>query len=278
MRTVALAQPGAAAADLVREFESRVSPFDVGNRVQLFVDRVLVRDTERVWFTQHQGKKHPANPLIEADRPWEWSVQIYGNVIYDKQAKLFKMWYLEQPPTDSKHWVIPATGDGCATCYATSTDGIQWQKPPVGILRSMDGKPNNALASIHIMSVIKDVKDPDPSRRYKCTGMSPTEKSLYYNTFVSPNGLHWKLYSEKAIAPGADVICGFWDPGRKIYVAFPKQIQMWRRLPSAGVWHDRQPRFHPLEFMDALLDNRPPRRRRLVGPDRASPAHSRSPR
>ena len=47
------------------------SPFKVGNRAQLFIDCVLVRETQNVSFTQHQGKKHPRNPLLVADRTWE---------------------------------------------------------------------------------------------------------------------------------------------------------------------------------------------------------------
>jgi hypothetical protein len=47
------------------------SPFDVGSRAQLFIDQVLVRDTERVAFTLHPAEKHPKNPLVKADRPRE---------------------------------------------------------------------------------------------------------------------------------------------------------------------------------------------------------------
>ena len=88
---VAAAAPTAdvSTADLLKEFETGVSPFDVGNRAQLFVDRVLVRQTERVWFTQHQGKKHPDNPLVKADQPWEgWRLEIFGSVIYDEQGRV----------------------------------------------------------------------------------------------------------------------------------------------------------------------------------------------
>jgi hypothetical protein len=47
------------------------SPVDVGSKSQLFVDRVLVRRADGVWFTQHEGEKHPLNPLLKADEPWE---------------------------------------------------------------------------------------------------------------------------------------------------------------------------------------------------------------
>src|SRR5262245_21475069 len=57
-------------------------PVDVGDRAQLFVDRLLVREAAGISFTQHQGRKHPDNPLLKADRPWEgWRLEIFGNVI-----------------------------------------------------------------------------------------------------------------------------------------------------------------------------------------------------
>src|SRR5579885_1329519 len=75
------------------------SPFDVGTRAQLFADRVLVRETAGISFTLHPAGKHPLNPLVKADRPWEgWRLEIYGNVIYDRRERRFKMWYLGEAP------------------------------------------------------------------------------------------------------------------------------------------------------------------------------------
>ena len=82
----------------LRSLEPRpLSPFNVGRSAQLFVDRVLVRQTRGVAFTLHPGEKHPANPLVRADRPWEgWRLEIYGNALYDPDEKVFKMWYLAE--------------------------------------------------------------------------------------------------------------------------------------------------------------------------------------
>ena len=86
---------GAAREDTVsrlRSLEPRpVSPFHVGAKAQLFVDRVLVREAQGVGFTLHRAEKHPSNPVVRADRPWEgWRLEIYGNVIADwlKNARL----------------------------------------------------------------------------------------------------------------------------------------------------------------------------------------------
>lgn len=219
----AIADASVSVADLLAEYETRVSPFNVSNRAQLFVDRVLVRDTERVWFAQHQGKLHPANPLVKADQPWEgWRLEIFGSVIYDEQEKLFKMWYLPEPGSGNEYF-----DDTNVTCYATSTDGIRWQKPLVGTLPSKNGKPHNAVTHHFLASVMKDMKDPDPSRRYKMVCWQQREP-MGYHTCTSPDGLHWKELSKSPITHGGDVITAFWDPQRNLYVAFPKQGQFWR--------------------------------------------------
>jgi hypothetical protein len=216
------AEPSPAA--MVKEFETRVSPFDVGNRAQLFVDRVLVRDADRVWFTQHQGQKHPENPLIKADQPWEgWRVQVFGSVIYDEQERLFKMWYL----ADATGCQVQYFDDALFTCYATSVDGIHWQKPLVGTMTAKNGKPHNAVTHFFLPSVLKDMKEPDPSRRYKMVCWRQREP-MGYHTCVSPDGLHWTELSKSPITHGGDVITAFWDARRELWIAFPKQGQVWR--------------------------------------------------
>ena len=229
---IAAANATASAEEVLQTPDNQVSPFDVGNRSQLFVDRVLVRETERIWFTQHQGQKHPDNPLIKADQPWEgWRLEIFGNVIYDEHEKIFKMWYLAEPGTGNEYF-----DDANVTCYATSTDGIHWQKPLVGTLPAKNGKPHNAVTHYFLASVIKDNKDTDPTRRYKMIGWRQREP-MGYHTAVSPDGLNWTEASKSPIAPGGDVISGFWDSVRELYVAFPKQHEANWRGQSRRLFH-----------------------------------------
>jgi hypothetical protein len=203
------------------------SPFDVGSRSQLFVDEVLVRRADRVAFTLHPARKHPANPLVKADKPWEgWRLEIYGNVIYDEQDRLFKMWYLGEQPKLFPHY---------AAYYATSEDGIRWDKPLVGTVKVSGLDKHNVVADEVILpSVIKDNDDPDPSRRYKM--ICWLQKAHGYYTMVSPDGLHWKRFSPKPICRGGDVITGYYDEARKLYVAFPKIQGTWRGHARRIFW------------------------------------------
>jgi hypothetical protein len=190
------------------------SPFDVGSKTQLFIDQHLVRDSRQIAFTLHQAKKHERNPLLKPDQPWERDiVDIYGSVLFDREEKLFKMWY---QTLQSDYF------DVSVTCYATSRDGIHWEKPLVGTLEAKNGKPHNAVARSEITSEIKDPSEKDPPRRYKSICFIPDQG---YMTMISPDGLHWSMNCTEAIAPIAhvdDVICGFWDAPREQYLAFAK--------------------------------------------------------
>ena len=98
------------------------SPFDAGDRAQLWIDQVLVRRADRVSFTLHPAEKHPLNPLVKADRLWEgWRLEIYGNVLYDAEEKLFKMWYLAEAPNYFAPSPEGPSSDN-PTLYATSRD------------------------------------------------------------------------------------------------------------------------------------------------------------
>ena len=203
----------------LRSLEPRpLSPFNVGRSAQLFVDRVLVRQTRGVAFTLHPGEKHPANPLVRADRPWEgWRLEIYGNALYDPDEKLFKMWYLAE---GGGHFRFEYP-----SLYAVSSDGIAWEKPEVGTLRAVRGEPfkHNGVSGVHLASVMKDRNETHPARRYKmiCFVDRPRQKRGYH-TMVSPDGLNWSHFSREPIAPGSDVITGYYDERRRLYLAFPK--------------------------------------------------------
>jgi hypothetical protein len=197
-------------------------PVDVGDQAQLFIDQTIVSSSAGVSFTVHPGTKHPANPLRKADKPWEgWRISIYGSVIYDRDEKLFKMWYLGD--------TSPAYPNFC-TYYATSVDGVHWEKPLVNVARSATGEPTNGvLAETHLASVTKDDAEPDPAKRYKMVAYVHLTKPVGGpHTFVSPDGLHWTKTSDKPICRSNDVITAWRDRRTNQWVALPKLSTMVR--------------------------------------------------
>ena len=193
------------------------SPVNIGSKTQLFVDQLLVRSSERISYQLHAGHKHPANPLLKADQPWEgWRLGLYGNVLYDEALKKFRMWYTSDVSADFPNYAV---------CYAESVDGIRWEKPLVGTIDSARGgrQHNAVLDEAHLPSVMKDDRDPDPRRRYKMIAYIHKDKPIGGpHSFVSPDGLNWTRESTEPICRSNDVITAYYDESRQLYVAFPK--------------------------------------------------------
>jgi hypothetical protein len=178
---------------------------------QLFVDDWLVDSRTAVTRVLHPPTKAP-QPVLIGDRPWEgWMVYPHGSpcVMYDREERLYKLWY--------QAYSISVTGgervERYIMCYATSRDGLSWEKPELGIHEIAGSKANNVVVIGQrywaLTNVIKDERDPDPSRRYKClswdrpgAGQSATSG---ISVAFSPDGVHWQLH------PGNPVLTGVGD-------------------------------------------------------------------
>jgi hypothetical protein len=207
--------------------EEPASPFNVSDKSQLFVDQVLVREADNVSFNLVPARKHPENPLVRADKPWEgWRLEIYGNVIFDQEEQIFKMWYLGEETSTFPNYAL---------YYATSQDGVHWEKPLIGTVKTDRYPEHNVVAEqVLLASVIKDSKDPDPSRRYKM--ICWLQKDHAYHTMISPDGLNWQRFSEEPLCRSGDVITGYYDEQRGLYVAFPKIGEMVRGHNRRVFW------------------------------------------
>jgi hypothetical protein len=145
---------------------------------QLFIDSYLIEEEKGVRQTPQEGTKYEQNPVMRAEQPWEKSVVINSGgpaVLYDSQARLFRMLYFTYGATFG-------TGKGLnesfIPSYATSTDGIHWQKPNLGLVEYGGSTQSSILPwpsqmQMGSTNVIYDPRDPDPERRYK---------SVYYSS------------------------------------------------------------------------------------------------
>jgi len=69
------------------------SPIIVGREKQLFLDDVVIENQTGLHRSFHRVKKHPKNPLVIPEKPWEGrSVLLYGGVVRDPTTKRFRMW------------------------------------------------------------------------------------------------------------------------------------------------------------------------------------------
>ena len=177
-------------------------PVDIGRYRQLFVDDTVIERMDNLKKVMNRPKKYPDNPVLVGDQPWEGEQLIlYGAVIYDEDEKLFKMWY----------WCRRGGA------YATSQDGIHWEKPEVGLIEFEGSKQNN-LVPWGAMGMIHSPDDGDPGKRYK---------SIHGRRGAfSSDGLTFTYRPKSRDIPGDiisdNVIPFFYDESRRRYVAFPK--------------------------------------------------------
>jgi hypothetical protein len=109
---------------------------------------------------------------------------------------------------------VPRREDGI--CYATSRDGLTWEKPELNLIEYEGSKANNlVLRGSHGAGVFKDPRDPDPQRRYK---MFHARDALRH----SADGLHWsKPVACAGIGSNGDTHNHMlWAPELERYVVF----------------------------------------------------------
>lgn len=210
-----------------------VITIDVGR--QLFVDDYLIESTslERRF---HQPEPHPANPVLRPDQPWEGSraMPFSDGVWYDPAAGVFKMWYF-------------AGND--LTCYATSPDGITWEKP------RLDVKPGTNVvlqARRDSSTVVLDHAEKDPARRYKLFRSHSHSHPLGFSQgawglslHYSADGIHW-TDTVRRTGPAGDRTTVFYNPFRSAWVyslrnpdwQMPRQRFYWeaRNLETEPTW------------------------------------------
>ena len=207
----------------------------------LLLDSRVVEKTENAKLTVGTVQKHAANPLFTEDKPWEKRFDnLYGNVIYDEQEKIYKCWYspfiidqsaqgMSLDARDNMEYDSPDNRE-MGICYATSKDGITWKKPELGIVQYNDSKANNILwrgngdigehwEGPHGSGIFKDLREQDPDRLYKAIF-----KEEILSVAFSADGIHW---SSSIGTPEADVAGdthnnAFWAPTLGKYVGITR--------------------------------------------------------
>ena len=219
----------------------------IGHHRQLFIDDYVIESMDHVVRRLNSVRKHAQNPLVIADRPWENRMTVpQGSVIYDEEDQLFKMWYT----TD-----IQSKGKGLA--YATSKDGINWDKGEMSIVRKNGRKTNLVIPSLTMgymyqpYFVIKDLRETDPARRYKLAFLSiqrdlPKDESSSHpgtrrglGIAFSPDGLHWTKVRDFASDDIIDISHVLIDPNRNNqFVIYGRTLKVQPEIREAWGHHD----------------------------------------
>ncbi len=184
-----------------------VIPIDLGR--QLFVDDFLIEQTSLV-RTFHRAEYYPGNPILGPTTAWEKrdpyadrtnthpnpaAMPFSDGVFFDPKDRIFKMWYMG--------------GYGEHTCYATSADGIHWDKPILDVVKGTNivGPSSRDSSTVWI-----DQSAADPAARYKMASWH----DYYLEQFVSPDGIHWTKTGDSGYT--GDRTTFFYNPFRDVWV------------------------------------------------------------
>ena len=201
----------------------------LGTAKQLLFDDALVEAKEGFTTTMNPAAR-TNTPVLAPEKPWESHGCSNPTVMLDEGV--YKMWY-------------SANGeDGVPRdCYATSTDGIHWERPNIGLI-DYQGSRENSIISLNLNhgSIFKD-PSAEPERRFKCIlgagkydyvsvygggarfryDENPPETWHYGSVggLYSPDGIHWTP-CEKLIMPWYTDTrnVAFWDDRLQKYVAY----------------------------------------------------------
>lgn len=223
----------------------------------LFIDDAYVVKSDNLRRTTNQAVKHP-EPIFRMDAPWDTEKDEFNglNVLYDPADKLFKMWY-----GVSSRWVDWG-GSATLCAYATSSDGINWDRPVLDMVEHNGSKQNNYMTGLELenfsLSVILDPTAP-ASRRFKTIFVASNiygtgrvadwaKHHCALNLGTSEDGINWDRPSFvnpvlRGISDG--VLMFYYDVDRRMYQLYtrrvpnlPRDISLYESFDLVN-WQDR---------------------------------------
>jgi len=202
-------------------------PIDLGSRLELFVDDLLIDRQSGVQLKLHAPIR--AEKVLDFDQPWEGPTCGFFSVIEDN--KTFRLYYrgsANNPLGNDRH----TQQNPLTVCYAESQDGIKWVRPNLGLVEFRGSKDNNILwmgqEALAFAPFLDTNPAAPPSERYKATAATliPGRSQYALVGFTSPDGLHWTKIGDRSIIPDETTNVfdsqnvSFWDSNRAKYVTF----------------------------------------------------------
>jgi hypothetical protein len=240
------------------------APLNLGNELQLFVDRTLIDQMENVQLRLHSPAR--GEVVFKFDAPWEGPMSGYVTVMED--AGLYRLYYRGGGETSQE-----------VTAMAVSKDGLNWARPNLG-LHEFDGSTQNNIIfrgrrksywESHNFTPFKD-RNPSalPAQQYKAVALgrhvrADGEDVKALVALVSPDGMRWERLQEAAIITDGSFDSqnvAFWDTRRREYVCYLRdgrtnaagqRVRSVKRASSRDFIHWTQPVW--LDFGDAPLEH-----------------------
>src|SRR5579863_6711805 len=182
-----LSLAGAAGAGLIRarrglayEPASPVGSAENGRgtafMTELFLDNNLLEVTPGVSRRLHPPKKHLLNPVVRCDRWCDGNIIEPYTTMYDEEDKLFKMW--ARTGSDWKSAYLD--GHAAYMLYFTSTDGVHWEKPDLGVLTVAGRRDHNIVFTSDTVLTARAAGFPDKKFVLPTQPAAPQGKKAFF--------------------------------------------------------------------------------------------------
>ena len=219
----------------------------------LVIDDAFLLQVHNLHRKVNQAIKHP-QPVVKLDAPWDTEkleMFNYSNVLYDPDEKLFKMWYVVVGQRPDEYWER-----GRKTAYATSRDGIHWEKPIMNMVEINGSKENNYIIPEMLSLTYTIILDPSdlPARRFKMIFQVEAEETRWAKHHVplclaySADGITWDRPTHvnpilRGISDGGWAF--IYDPDQRKYQLYtrrvpnlPRDISLYESYDLVN-WEDR---------------------------------------
>ncbi|MFP3984386.1 MAG: hypothetical protein ACLFV2_11960, partial [Desulfurivibrionaceae bacterium] len=113
-----------------------MKPIDIGSRRELFVDYLLIDKMKEASLSLH--KPQPREVVLKHDKSWEGPLSLYHTLI--KDGGRYLLFYRGWPESES----------GAVYCVAESTDGVNFERPNLGMNEYKGSKNNNILVAFAV--------------------------------------------------------------------------------------------------------------------------------
>ena len=202
---------------------------DVGPRRQMFIDGRFIAQSDGIALHVHPPALR--GPALRGERPWETGYIGHATLIQDGDT--LKLWYICHEPGEYGMKRKQREGGKLGVghfCYATSQDGVRWERPNLGLVSYRGSTENNIITTVKddVGEVFLDPRAP-PHQRYKmlqCLGADKERGGLHIA--CSPDGLRWTRHPRQLLPFHPDTQNQvLYDPRIDKYVAY---LRSWAPL------------------------------------------------
>ena len=121
--------------------ELPVEPVEIGTVPQFFVDDYIVDNRFAIKYKNNAMVRRFHRPVKHEDNPLFTGEVTYPNVVRDSDTGLFRMWYQIYDRTDK----LAGGKTKYAIAYAQSKDGLEWERPNLGMFEFTGTRANNVV-------------------------------------------------------------------------------------------------------------------------------------